>query len=131
MRNMSSALILTERDAEDEENQPEVKGRIITTLPKAKEVRSWLERCITIARRALAAQSEADKYATTSDRNSDAWKKWRNGDEWKKWSQAIAPVVTARRRCLKMLGSKHVISHYGDDVMTTFRPGKNLVRSYR
>jgi large subunit ribosomal protein L17 len=125
MRNMSSALILTERDAEDDENAPEVKGRIITTLPKAKEVRSWLERCITIARRSLVAQAEADKYATTAERNSDAWKKWRNGDEWKKWSQAMAPVVTARRRCLKMLGSKQAVRILFGDIAPRFadRPG--------
>ncbi len=42
-RNLSSALILTERDAEHDDNQPEVKGRIITTLEKAKEVRGYLE----------------------------------------------------------------------------------------
>src|SRR4051812_12525200 len=95
MRNMASALILTEREAEDEENQPKVKGRIVTTLPKAKELRSWVERCITIARRAMAAQGEADRLGTTAERNSDAWKKWRNGEEWKKWNQAIAPVVQA------------------------------------
>jgi large subunit ribosomal protein L17 len=125
MRNMSSALILTERDADDEENQPAVKGRIITTLPKAKEVRSWLERCITIARRSLAAQDEANKHATTAERNSDAWKKWRNGEDWKKWAQAIAPVVTARRRCLKMLGDKQAVRILFADIAPRFvdRPG--------
>ena len=44
LRNLASALILTERDAEDEDNRPKVKGRIITTLQKAKEVRPLVER---------------------------------------------------------------------------------------
>jgi large subunit ribosomal protein L17 len=125
MRNMSSALILTERDAEDDDNQPAVKGRIITTLPKAKEVRSWLERCITIARRSLVAQAEADKHATTAERNSDAWKKWRTGEGWKNWAQAIAPVVVARRRCLKMLGSKQAVQILFADIAPRYqdRPG--------
>ena len=43
-RNLSSALLLTERDAEHDDNKPEVPGRIITTLEKAKEVRGYLER---------------------------------------------------------------------------------------
>jgi hypothetical protein len=34
---------------------PEFKGRIITTLQKAKEARPHIERCITLAKRAAAA----------------------------------------------------------------------------
>ena len=60
LRNLASALILTERDATDDDNAPKVKGRIITTLQKAKEVRPLVERCITIARRALPHQEAAD-----------------------------------------------------------------------
>jgi hypothetical protein len=37
-------LILTERDADDDDNAPKVKGRIVTTLSKAKEVRPLVER---------------------------------------------------------------------------------------
>ena len=53
LRNLASALFLTERDAEGENNAPKVKGRIITTIQKAKEVRPVVERCITLARHAL------------------------------------------------------------------------------
>ena len=35
LRNLASALILTERDAEDDANAPKVPGRIVTTLHKA------------------------------------------------------------------------------------------------
>jgi len=38
-RALATALFLTERDAEYDENKPKVKGRIITTIAKAKEVR--------------------------------------------------------------------------------------------
>ena len=53
LRNLASSLFLTERDAELDTNPPKVKGRIVTTLHKAKEVRPLVERCITIARRSL------------------------------------------------------------------------------
>jgi large subunit ribosomal protein L17 len=109
LRNLASALFLTERDAEGEEGAPKVKGRIITTLPKAKEVRPLVERCITIARHALPAMQEAEKYGTTADRNSEAWKTWRKGSQWRQWSAAIAPVVNARRRCLVLLGDKRAV----------------------
>ena len=40
LRNLASALFLTERDADEYlEGAPKVKGRIVTMLEKAKEVR--------------------------------------------------------------------------------------------
>jgi len=109
LKNLASSLFLTERDAEDDDNRPKVKGRIITTLEKAKEVRPLVERCVTIARRALPAQGQADDLNTTAERHSDEWKKWRKGDGWKKWTQAIAPVIAARRRALQLLGDKQAV----------------------
>ena len=71
-RSLASALFLTERDAELDDNEPKVKGRIVTTLQKAKEVRPLVERCITIARVGLAAEDAARPYGTTAARNSEA-----------------------------------------------------------
>jgi large subunit ribosomal protein L17 len=105
-RSLASALFLTERDAELDDNEPKVKGRIITTLQKAKEVRPLVERCITIARRGLEAEEAARPHATTAKRNSESWKAWREGAEWQRWSKAIAPSVKARRRCVRLLGDK-------------------------
>jgi large subunit ribosomal protein L17 len=109
LKNLASSLFLTSRDAEDDDNRPKVKGRIVTTVEKAKEVRPLVERCITIARNALPAQQEADKHGTTAARNSEAWKTWRKSDKYKQWNQAIAPLVTARRRALRLLGDKRAV----------------------
>jgi large subunit ribosomal protein L17 len=109
LRNLASSLFLTERDAEDDDNAPKVKGRIITTLEKAKEVRPLVERCITIARKALPAEQEAIKFGTTAARNSDAWKTWRKSDKYQQWNQAVAPLVVARRRALVLLGNKEAV----------------------
>ncbi len=105
LRGLASNLFLTERNAELDDNEPKVKGRIITTLQKAKEVRPLVERCITLARKGLEAEDGARQHATTATRNSDEWKKWREGEDWKKWNQAMAPAVDARRRVLRMLGN--------------------------
>src|SRR3972149_10153997 len=95
LRNLASALLLTERDAEGEDNIPKTKGRIITTIQKAKEVRPLIERCVTIARNALLWQEKAEKLAPEAERHSDQWRAWRESQDWQEWSQAMAPVVAA------------------------------------
>ncbi len=125
LKNLASALFLTERDAEDDDNAPKVKGRIVTTLEKAKEVRPLVERCITIARNALPAQQEAARFATSAERQSEAWKTWRKSEQYEQWNKAIAPWVAARRRALRLLGDKQAVRVLFAEVAPRFvdRPG--------
>ncbi len=125
LRSLATALFLTERDAELDDNQPKVKGRIITTISKAKEVRPLVEKCITIARRSLPAQESAAALATTAERGTQEWKSWRTSSQWNDWNQAIAPTVAARRRCLKLLGDKTAVRILFDEIAPRFsdRPG--------
>src|SRR6186997_3213776 len=110
LKNLASALFLTERDAEEDDNKPEVKGRIVTTLAKAKEVRPLVEKCVTIACKALVHVDEAKSHAIDAPRNSDAWKAWRKSEKWQKWSGAIAPAVASRRRLQVLLGDKLAVT---------------------
>lgn len=125
LRNLASALILTERDAEFDDNKPKVKGRIITTIAKAKEVRPLVEKCVTIARRSLSAQEAAREHGTSAERGSQEWKKWRESDQWTAWAQAVAPAVAARRRCIQLLGDKQAVSILFAEIAPRFaeRPG--------
>lgn len=136
LRNLASSLFLTERDEMFYEgltqadgvtvvNPPAHKGRVVTTLQKAKEVRPLVEKCITIAKRALPAITAADEHASDADRNTEAWKKWREGEGWQKWNAAIAPAVTARRRVFSLLRNKEAVEILFDDVVYRFedRPG--------
>lgn len=130
LRSLASNLFLTERDTEDLrfiklESEPKVKGRIITTIHKAKEVRPLVEKCITIAKKSYAAQQAAAEFSTNAERGSDAWKKWRTSDQWVQWNQAISPAVAARRRCIQLIGDKQAVSVLFEEVAPRFidRPG--------
>lgn len=125
LRNLASALILTERDAEFDDNKPKVKGRIVTTIAKAKEVRPLVEKCVTIARRSLSAQEAASEFGTTAERGSQEWKTWRESERWNLWANAVAPAVAARRRCIQLLGDKQAVGILFDEIAPRFadRPG--------
>jgi large subunit ribosomal protein L17 len=125
LKNLASSLFLTERDADDDDNKPKVKGRIITTVEKAKEVRPLVERCITLAIKALPAQEAANKLGTTAERNSQPWKDWRKSAKYAQWQEAIAPQVVARRRAVRLLGDKQAVRVLFAEVAPRFvdRPG--------
>jgi len=116
LKNLASSLFLTERDAEYDANAPKVKGRVVTTLQKAKEVRPLVEKCITIARKSLVAQKAAAEFGTDAERNSSAWKTWRTGDQYRQWNEAMAPAVAARRRALQLLGDKQAVKVLFEEV---------------
>jgi large subunit ribosomal protein L17 len=122
LKNLASSLILTERetDADLEENAPKVKGRVVTTLHKAKEVRPLVEKCVTIARKSLKAEQDAEQYATQAERNTDAWRAWRDSEDWRKWNQAISPAVAARRRVVELIGSKEAMRVLFEDIAPRF-----------
>ena len=121
MKNLASALFLTERYAEDDENKPEVKGRIVTTVAKAKEVRPLVEKCVTLACKALGQVENSKEHGTDAPRNSDTWKAWRKSPRWQKWAAAIAPAVASRRRLQQLLGDKTAVTVLLSTVAPRFR----------
>ncbi len=109
LRNLASALILTERDAEHDENAPKVKGRIVTTLHKAKEVRPLGEKCITIARKSLPHQEAADRLDCGAERGSDTWARLAEQPRVAELEQGGRPSRPRAGRALRLLGDKKAV----------------------
>ncbi len=108
-KNMAASLIRTIRIDDEAENAPKIQGRIITTVPKAKELRPFIEKLITLAKKAQKHQAKAGEFATTAERNSSEWKTWRTSDQWQQWASAMAPAVDYRRRAFAMLRDKEAV----------------------
>jgi large subunit ribosomal protein L17 len=135
LRNLASSLFLTEREEEYYEglanpdgtpvNPPRYRGRVVTTLQKAKEVRPIVEKCITIAKKAIPHERAAEEFATNAERNSEDWKRWREGEQWQKWNAAMAPAVSARRRAFSILRDKDAVEILFGEIAPRFedRPG--------
>jgi large subunit ribosomal protein L17 len=122
MRNLSRALILT---CDQEAGTAKANGRIRTTLEKAKEVRPFVEKLVTIAVKAKKCLDDANALKGPHAHGTDEYKKWRATEAGQAWLKAQAKYIHRRRQLFDLLRSKKAVSLLIDQIASQFegRPG--------
>ena len=106
LRNMAVSMILASRSGTDELNVMG-GGRIVTTVQKAKYLRPFMDRLVTLSKRAALVIGGVPDIPP---RKSSEWMEWRSSERWITWVNLVSPAVSLRRRAFSLLRNDVAVS---------------------
>ena len=115
LRNMAVSMILLARSADQTAGAG--SGRLTTTVSKAKFLRPFVDRLVTLSKRAALVVSSVPEAPL---RGSAAWNEWRCSPRWLDWVNGVSPAVALRRRAFAMLRSDDAVSILFGDLASRF-----------
>lgn len=121
LRNMAVSMILSSQsDAAD--SGIAKNGRIVTTVHKAKFLRPFMDRLVTLSKRAAVVIAKSPEVPS---KKSAEWAEWRKSGQWSQWVESVSPAVALRRRAFSMLRNDDAVSILFQSLAKRFeaRPG--------
>jgi len=113
LRNMAVSLILSNDEGDDSGC-----GGINTTLQKAKYLRPYVEKLVTLSKRAALAMEAAPSAPARGD--SD-WERWRNSPEWVAWANSVSAPLALRRRVFSKLRNNDAVNKLFDVIAARYK----------
>lgn len=106
LRNMAVSMILSSRSGKDDLDLVG-GGRIVTTVQKAKYLRPFMDRLVTLSKRAALVIGVAPEVPS---RRSSEWQEWRSSARWSAWVNSVSPALSLRRRVFSLLRNDVAVS---------------------
>lgn len=106
LRNMAVSMILSSHSGKAESDLGG-SGRIVTTIQKAKYLRPFMDRLVTLSKRAALVIGVAPEVPS---RKSSEWPEWRSSERWNAWVNSVSPAVSLRRRAFSLLRNDVAVS---------------------
>jgi large subunit ribosomal protein L17 len=110
---MAVSLILSSDDGDESGC-----GGINTTLQKAKYLRPYVEKLVTLSKRAALAMETVPNAPARGD---SAWENWRHSPEWVVWANSVSVPLALRRRAFSKLRSNDAVNKLFDVIAARYR----------
>ena len=131
LRNLASALFLTERDAEFDPNPPKVKGASSRRCRRPRKSGRWSKSASPSRGNALVHRQAAEQFGTAGEtRNGRVESSGVRAAGGRNGARPVRPVVAAQRHLLQLLGDKQAVQVLFAEVAPRFAESRRRLHAH-